>query len=112
MLCALQVVMEDEAAWIAMAIYLVGSYIWYKYCIRIYNRFKVRSVGFAWKGDEDEDARPEARKSDESSAPSTYSYNQPVMLGHSSDGSGGHKKKHKSLMGRLAKLGSQGGDLK
>ena len=107
----LQVVMEHEAAWIALGIYVVGSYIWYKYCIRIYNRFKVRSVGFAWKDDEDEDQRPEARRSDES-APSIYSFHDGGGLVRNSDGSVTKPKKHNSLLGRLARMGgTHGGEL-
>lgn len=96
--------MEDEAAWIALAIYIVGSYVWYKYCIRIYNRFRVRSVGFAWK-DDDEDHRPEARKSDESGQ--SFS---PSEVTHSS---APNFKKHNSLLGRLTRKSHlSAGDLK
>jgi hypothetical protein len=35
------VVMNHNAAWTSAAIFLAGLWYWYKYCLRIYNRFKV-----------------------------------------------------------------------
>jgi hypothetical protein len=35
------VVMNHNAAWTSVAIFLIGLWYWYKYCLRIYNRFKV-----------------------------------------------------------------------
>jgi hypothetical protein len=35
------VVMNHNAAWTAMVIFIIGLWYWYKYCLRIYNRFKV-----------------------------------------------------------------------
>ena len=35
-------VMSSSAAWTSMVLCLGGLYIWYVYCLRIYNRFKVR----------------------------------------------------------------------
>lgn len=34
-------VMTQEAAIVCSIMLAIGSYYWYKYCIRIYNRFKV-----------------------------------------------------------------------
>jgi hypothetical protein len=101
------VVMEDDAAWIALAIYIVGSYVWYKYCIRIYNRFKLRSVGFAWKDDEDE--RPEGRDRDsQDSMQSSYSHVQ-KNSGLVAQDAPKHKKP--SLLGKLGRMTARG-DLK
>ena len=100
------VVMENEAAWAALCIYVIGSYIWYKYCIRIYNRFKLRNVGFAWKDDEDE--RLEARHSAESgqSAYSNVHANNTLA-----PAAGQAKPKRHSLLGKLGRMTSRG-DLK
>lgn len=101
------VVMENEAAWIALGIYVIGSYIWYKYCIRIYNRFKLRSVGFAWRDDEDE--RPEGRNSDSTdSMQSSYSHVQNKSLLVADDNS---KPKRHTLLGKLGRMATRG-DLK
>lgn len=43
------IVMEDNCAYVATVVLLVGTYYWYKYCLRIYNRFKIHHVQFAWK---------------------------------------------------------------
>jgi hypothetical protein len=56
------VVMEKDGAWWSLGIYIIGTYIWYRYCIRIYNRFKLRDVGFSWKED-DEHKGPQVRSS-------------------------------------------------
>lgn len=39
-------VMSSAAAWTSMVLCLGGLYIWYVYCLRIYNRFKVSFVYF------------------------------------------------------------------
>lgn len=41
-LCCGFFVMEDYCAYISTVILAIGSYYWYTYCLRIYNRFKVR----------------------------------------------------------------------
>lgn len=96
------VVMEHEAAWIALAIYIVGSYIWYKYCIRIYNRFKLRSVGFAWKDDDDE--RPEARQSLDSGQSSFSHMDKEGALAQEANAK--QNKKH-TLLGKLGLMSSR-----
>jgi hypothetical protein len=35
-------VMSSNCAWTCMVLCIGGLYIWYVYCLRIYNRFKVR----------------------------------------------------------------------
>lgn len=35
------IVMEQNAAIAASIILVIGTYYWYKYCVRIYQRFKV-----------------------------------------------------------------------
>ena len=106
--------MEDDAAWICLAIYITGSYVWYKYCIRIFNRFQLRSVGFAWKDDDDE--RPEAGRGSEDSAQSSYSHvhraegHSTLLSGASLESGGTNKAKKHSLLGKLARM--TGGDLK
>lgn len=41
-------VMSSSAAWTSMVLCLGGLYIWYVYCLRIYNRFKVRRIYFIY----------------------------------------------------------------
>jgi MFS family permease len=48
-LCCGFFVMYDNAAYVSTVILAVGSYYWYTYCLRIYNRFKIHHVQFAWK---------------------------------------------------------------
>lgn len=40
------VVMNHNAAWASTGIYLIGLWYWYKYCLRIYNRFKVLIISY------------------------------------------------------------------
>jgi hypothetical protein len=40
-------VMSAAAAWTSMVLCLGGLYIWYVYCLRIYNRFKVSLYPFS-----------------------------------------------------------------
>lgn len=101
------VVMEHECAWIALAIYIIGSYVWYKYCIRIYNRFKLRSVGFAWK--DDDDARPEARQSEDSSQ-SSFSHVDNAGGLMAQEANAKQTKRH-TLLGKLGRMTSRA-DLK
>merc|ERR1712232_1268894 len=46
--------MSKNAAWTCSVIFLLGLYYWYYYCLRIYNRFKLDDVGFAWNQEEEE----------------------------------------------------------
>ncbi len=40
------IVMDVEAAWAACCIVLIGGFYWYKYCLRIFNRFKVSKYNY------------------------------------------------------------------
>lgn len=51
-------VMSSSAAWTSMVLCLGGLYIWYVYCLRIYNRFKLDEVDFSWNEDHDEGPLP------------------------------------------------------
>lgn len=64
------VVMSHNAAWTAMVIFIVGLWYWYKYCLRIYNRFKLEDIGFAWN---DENQGNKSRISRLFSTDSTWS---------------------------------------
>ena len=48
-LCCCFIMMYDNAAYASSAILAVGTYYWYTYCLRIYNRFRIHQVQFAWK---------------------------------------------------------------
>lgn len=48
-LCCSFMVMDDYCAYVSTVILVLGSYYWYTYCLRIYNRFKIHGVQFAWK---------------------------------------------------------------
>ena len=101
--------MEKEAAWIALAIYIIGSYIWYKYCIRIFNRFKVRNVAFAWKDDDDD--RPGPRNSEES-AQSNYSHVRKTDTFLSNQEMHSQKPKKTSIFGRITGRAPHSAELK
>lgn len=63
-------VMSSSAAWTSMVLCLGGLYVWYVYCLRIYNRFKVSlysssfhlsnfteqldDVGFSWNEEQED----------------------------------------------------------
>lgn len=50
------IVMKTYASAACTAILLIGGMYWYKYCLRIYNRFKFIEPDIEWKDDEHNNA--------------------------------------------------------
>lgn len=77
------IVMKTYASAACTAILLVGGMYWYKYCLRIYNRFKFIEPDIEWKDDERQNApvndqpitESHALKSDISSPENSTNFN-------------------------------------